>query len=47
MTPASVAVTVGTPVTLTAAWSGLDPAKRWFGVISYAGADSVTLFSVG
>jgi len=47
VTPASVAVTVGTPVTLTAAWSGLDPAKRWFGVISYAGADSVTLFSVG
>ncbi len=47
VTPASVAVTVGTPVTLTAAWSGLDPAKRWFGVISYAGADAVTLLSVG
>ena len=45
--PDPVAVTVGEPVTLTASWTGLDPAKRWFGVISYAGADSVTYFSVG
>jgi subtilisin family serine protease len=47
VTPDSVAVTIGTPVTLTASWTGLDPVKRWLGVISYAGADSVTLFSVG
>jgi subtilisin family serine protease len=47
VTPDPVAVTTGTPVTLTAAWTGLDPAKRWLGVISYAGADAVTLFSVG
>jgi subtilisin family serine protease len=47
VTPNPVAVTVGIPVTLSANWTGLDPAKRWFGVISYAGADSVTYFSVG
>jgi subtilisin family serine protease len=41
------AVTIGVPKTLTATWSGLDPAKRWLGVISYAGADDVTMFSVG
>jgi len=43
----NVAVTLGVPVTMTATWSGLDPAKRWFGVVSYAGATDVTLFSVG
>jgi subtilisin family serine protease len=42
-----VAVTTGTPVTLTASWTGLDPTQRWLGVISYAGADAVTLLSVG
>jgi hypothetical protein len=47
ITPDPAAVTVGVPVTLTAAWSGLDATKRWLGVISYAGADSVTLLSVG
>jgi len=47
VTPNPAAVTVGVPVTLTAAWSGLDPAKRWFGVISYAGTDSATYLSVG
>ena len=47
VTPDPVAATVGTPVTLTAGWTGLDPAKRWLGVISYAGADAVTLLSVG
>jgi hypothetical protein len=35
------------PVTLNANWTGLDAAKRWFGVISYSGADNVTYFSVG
>ena len=47
VTPSPVSVTSGTPVTLTASWSGLDPAKRYFGVISYSGADDVTVFSVG
>jgi subtilisin family serine protease len=42
-----VPVTIGTPVTLTASWTGLDPTQRWLGVISYAGADAVTLLSVG
>jgi len=32
---------------LTAAWSGLDPTMRWFGVVHYAGADDVTFVSVG
>jgi subtilisin family serine protease len=40
-------VTAGVPVTLTATWTGLDPAKRYFGVISYAGATNVTFITVG
>ncbi len=47
VTPNPASVTVGVPVTLTAHWSGLDPSKRWLGVISYAGADSKTLLSIG
>ena len=47
VTPDPAPVTVGQPTTLTASWSGLDPAQRWFGVIRYDGADAVTLFSVG
>jgi subtilisin family serine protease len=47
VTPDPAAVTVGEPITLTAGWSGLDPAKRWFGVITYENADAVTYFSVG
>ena len=47
MTPNPVAVTLGVPVTLTAHWTGLDPSKRWLGVISYAGADRQTLLSIG
>jgi hypothetical protein len=42
-----VAVTTGVPVTLTATWTGLDPAKRWLGMIDYAGADTVTMLSIG
>ncbi len=45
--PASAAVTIGTPTTLTASWTGLDPAKRWLGVINYSGTDTTTLLSVG
>jgi subtilisin family serine protease len=47
VTPSPVSVTVGVPVPLTANWTGLDPAKRWFGVITYEGADARTYFSVG
>jgi hypothetical protein len=43
----NVAVTIGVPMTLTASWSGLDPAKRWLGMVSYAGTSDVTLVSVG
>jgi Subtilase family/Fibronectin type-III domain/Bacterial pre-peptidase C-terminal domain/Peptidase inhibitor I9/PA domain len=43
----NVPVTIGGPVTLTASWSGLDPAQRWFGVVSYANATDVTFISVG
>jgi subtilisin family serine protease len=42
-----ISTTVGVPIELTATWSGLDPAKRWLGVITYAGAVDVTLVSVG
>jgi subtilisin family serine protease len=47
VTPNPASVTQGTPTTLTAAWSGLDAAKRWFGVINYTGTTSYTLLSVG
>jgi subtilisin family serine protease/uncharacterized protein YfaP (DUF2135 family) len=45
--PVPAPATLGDPATLTGTWSGLDTAKRWFGVISYAGSDDVTYFSVG
>jgi subtilisin family serine protease len=45
--PNPVAVTQGVPVSLTASWTGLDPAKRWLGVLDYTGTGSVTLLSVG
>lgn len=55
VTPDPVTVTTGEPVTLTASWSGLDPAKRWLGAISYSGttadgpvgSDALTLLSIG
>ena len=47
VTPNPAAVTQGTPFTLSANWSGLDPAKRWFGVINYSGTNAFTYFSVG
>ena len=47
VSPDPAAVTTGVPVTLTASWTGLDVTKRWLGVISYSGADAVTLLSVG
>jgi hypothetical protein len=45
--PNPASVTSGTPTTLTANWTGLDPAKRWLGLIEYSGATDVTVFSVG
>jgi hypothetical protein len=45
--PNPAPVTQGTPAALTASWTGLDPAKRWFGVINYTTTDVFTLFSVG
>jgi subtilisin family serine protease len=47
VTPNPASVTSGTPTTLTASWTGLDPAKRWLGLIEYSGATDVTVFSVG
>jgi len=47
VTPNPFQATVGVPTTLTAAWNGLDAAKRWFGVISYSGSSDVTYLSVG
>jgi subtilisin family serine protease len=45
--PVPPQATLGEPSTVTATWAGLDPALRYFGVISYAGADTVTFFSIG
>jgi subtilisin family serine protease len=45
--PVPPPATLGDPSTVTATWSGLDPALRYFGVISYAGTDAVTFFSIG
>lgn len=47
VTPDPAAVTQGSDVTLTANWTGLDPAKRYFGVINYEGTTSFTYLSVG
>jgi hypothetical protein len=47
ISPDPAAATAGVPLTLTGSWTGLDPAKRWFGVITYDGATDVTFFSVG
>ena len=47
VTPATQPITSGTPVSLNAAWTGLDPAKRYLGVVSYSTSDDVTLVSVG
>jgi hypothetical protein len=47
VTPNPAAVTQGAESTLSANWTGLDPAKRYFGVINYTGTTSFTYFSVG
>ena len=46
VSPDPAAATAGVPITLTFNWTGLDTSKRYFGVISYAGADDVTFASV-
>lgn len=49
VTPSPVQVTQGTPVTLTAAWSGLDASRRYLGQVNYLNGDTVagsTLVSV-
>jgi subtilisin family serine protease len=46
VTPNPASVTIATPLTLTATWSGLDTTKRWLGAISYTGAGNVTLLSI-
>ena len=46
VTPDPAPVTIAVPVTLTANWTGLDLTMRWFGAISYAGTEDLTLFSV-
>lgn len=45
--PDPAVATQGDPLVLTATWSGLDPALRYLGVISYGGTSSRTLLSVG
>jgi len=50
VTPASQPVSVGDTVTFNAAWSGLDPAKRWLGVVGWTkGGTEVgsTIVSIG
>ena len=47
VTPSPASSTQGTPLELSASWTGLDQAKRWFGVISYSGAADKTYLSVG
>ncbi|HWJ11369.1 MAG TPA: S8 family serine peptidase, partial [Nocardioides sp.] len=47
VTPNPAPVTQGSDTTLTASWTGLDPAKRYFGVINYEGTTSFTYLSVG
>ena len=45
--PIPAPATLGDPSTVTASWTGLDPAQRWFGVIGYTGTNTVTLLSIG
>jgi subtilisin family serine protease len=47
VTPDPAEVTSGMPITLTATWTGLDPTKRWLGLLTYADTDTATLLSVG
>ena len=44
--PVPAPATLGDPSTITAAWSGLDTSKHYFGVIHYAGSDEVTFVAL-
>jgi Fibronectin type-III domain len=43
----NVNVSIASPVTLTLNWSGLDPSKRYLGVVSYANSTDTTVVSIG
>ena len=45
--PVPPPATLGDTSTVTATWSGLNPALRYFGAINYAGSDVITFVSVG
>jgi hypothetical protein len=38
---------LGDPSTVTASWTGLNPALRYFGAITYSGSDAITFVSIG
>ncbi len=42
-----LSVTSGTPATLTVTWTGLNPTKKYFGMITYAGAANLTFVQLG
>lgn len=42
----SIGVTGGEPFTVVARWSGLDPAQRWWGIVSYRGLPDVTYVTI-
>ncbi|HEX5039298.1 MAG TPA: S8 family serine peptidase [Candidatus Limnocylindria bacterium] len=44
--PVPAPAALGDPSTVTATWAGLDATKNYFGVISYAGSDVITYFSM-
>ncbi len=43
----NVNVSIASPVTLTLNWSGLDPSRRYLGVVSYANSTETTIVSIG
>ena len=45
--PVPAPATLGQSSTVTATWTGLDVAKRYFGIVHYAGSDEVTCVSIG
>ena len=45
--PVPPPATLGDTSTVTATWTGLNPALRYFGAINYAGSDVITFVSVG
>jgi hypothetical protein len=37
----------GAPFRSTVSWDDLDPTRRWFGIVRYAGSDRRTLLRIG